>query len=185
MVNNLYGNKRTVWYLDSFEGLPKPTKEDGERSKLLGEGSLKANYEDTKKFIYETLKLPKDNNIIVKGYFKDTIPTLRLNKIAILRIDADYYESYKLVLENFYHRVVPGGYVIFDDYGSWEGAKKAVDEFFKGSVKLKYLTKPPCPAYIKKKEIPLFKLLISLIISLLFLIVIWIKEKNGTHRKTP
>jgi len=50
-------------------------------------------------------------------------------KIAVLRLDTDWYESTKFELDNFYDKVVPGGIVIIDDYGHWHGCKKAVDEF--------------------------------------------------------
>jgi O-methyltransferase len=51
------------------------------------------------------------------------------DKIAILRLDTDWYESTKFELENFYNHVSEGGIVIVDDYGHWQGAKRAVDEF--------------------------------------------------------
>ena len=50
-------------------------------------------------------------------------------KIAILRLDTDWYESTKFELDNFYKYVVKGGIVIIDDYGHWKGCKQAVDEF--------------------------------------------------------
>jgi choline dehydrogenase-like flavoprotein len=50
-------------------------------------------------------------------------------KIAVLRLDTDWYESTRFELDNFYDKVVPGGYVIIDDYGHWKGCKQAVDEF--------------------------------------------------------
>ena len=67
---------------------------------------------------------------IVAGWFQETFPTVTIPKIALLNIDADWYESVKLCLETFYDAVMPGGYVSFDDYGHWPGCKKAVDEFF-------------------------------------------------------
>jgi O-methyltransferase len=51
------------------------------------------------------------------------------SKIAVLRLDTDWYESTKHELDTFYESVVPGGIVIIDDYGHWKGCKKAVDEF--------------------------------------------------------
>ena len=47
-------------------------------------------------------------------------------------MDADWYQSVKLCLETFYDRVASGGYVVFDDYGYWEGCRRAVDEFLSG-----------------------------------------------------
>ncbi|MBV1831309.1 hypothetical protein HNW77_11720 [Komagataeibacter sp. AV436] len=51
-------------------------------------------------------------------------------KIAVLRLDTDWYESTRHELEHLYPRLVPGGVLIIDDYGYWAGARKAVDEYF-------------------------------------------------------
>jgi hypothetical protein len=67
---------------------------------------------------------------IVPGWFQDTFPSVTAKEIAILNIDADWYESVKLCLNTFYDRVVLGGFVSFDDYGHWPGCRQAVDEFF-------------------------------------------------------
>lgn len=57
----------------------------------------------------------------------------------MLRIDADWYESTKLCLEELYPQVIKGGYIIIDDYGWWEGAKKAVDEYMlKNKIQLNF-----------------------------------------------
>jgi len=63
--------------------------------------------------------------------FQDTFPSVRTGDIALLHIDADWYESVKLCLERFYDSVQPGGFVVIDDYGHWEGCKKATDEFLR------------------------------------------------------
>jgi hypothetical protein len=64
---------------------------------------------------------------------KSNIP----EKIAILRLDTDWYESSKYELEQMYNNVVPGGVIIFDDYYFWEGQRRATDEFFK-SINVTY-----------------------------------------------
>jgi len=66
-----------------------------------------------------------------KGWFQETLPdsAKEINKIAILRLDADLYASTKIYLDYLYEKVVSGGFVIIDDYGTYEGCKKAVDEF--------------------------------------------------------
>ena len=58
---------------------------------------------------------------------KTTIP----EKIAILRLDTDWYESSKYELEQMYDNVVKGGVIIFDDYYHWDGQRRATDDFFK------------------------------------------------------
>ena len=52
------------------------------------------------------------------------------DKIAILRLDTDWYESSKFELETLYNNVVSGGVIIFDDYYHWDGQRRAVDDFF-------------------------------------------------------
>ena len=68
---------------------------------------------------------------MVKGWFQDTIPlnSKSIGDIALLRIDADWYESVKCCLIELYDNVSNGGYIIIDDYDSCFGAKKAVDDF--------------------------------------------------------
>lgn len=65
-----------------------------------------------------------------KGWFQDTLPQVtNIGEIAILRLDGDWYASTKVCLEYLYNKVVPGGFIIIDDYGAYEGCKKAVDEY--------------------------------------------------------
>jgi O-methyltransferase len=65
------------------------------------------------------------------GWFQDTLPkdAAEIGAIALLRLDGDWYASTKVCLERLYDQVVPGGFVIVDDYGAYEGCRKAVDEF--------------------------------------------------------
>jgi hypothetical protein len=74
-------------------------------------------------------QVPAEQVTIVKGWFEETVPSLPVERIALLHIDADWYDSVKLVLEHLYDRVSPGGYVILDDYGYWEGCRRACHEF--------------------------------------------------------
>jgi len=86
-----------------------------------------------------TINYPTDKVFYHKGWFQDTIPIKsgEVDKIAILRLDSDWYESTKICLEHLFDKVVPDGFVIFDDYGLYAGCKKAVDEFL-GSRNEKY-----------------------------------------------
>lgn len=65
------------------------------------------------------------------GWFQETLPLAvsKLDRLAILRLDADWYASTKICLETLYPLVVPGGVVIVDDYGAYDGCRQAVDEF--------------------------------------------------------
>ena len=68
---------------------------------------------------------------LVKGWFHETLPEWRdkTGPIALLHIDCDWYTSIKTCLEQLYAQVVPGGYVVVDDYYRWLGCRQAVDEF--------------------------------------------------------
>ena len=73
--------------------------------------------------------MPLERLKIVPGWFQVTLPKVPIEHIAVLHVDADWYELVKLVLETLYNRVLPGGFVIIDDYYVWPGCKQAVDEF--------------------------------------------------------
>ena len=79
------------------------------------------------------LKISPHDVVIRKGWFQNTLPIAKneIGPITLLRLDGDWYESTKVCLENLYDKVIPGGYIIIDDYGHHEGCKIAVDEFLK------------------------------------------------------
>lgn len=120
---------RITWMFDSFEGMPVPTKEDGPEAPKWT-GKTVAGLHHVKSLLWD-YQVPKEKVRIIKGWFKDTVPKTNIDKIAILRLDGDWYESTKICLEHLYDKVSPGGYIIIDDYGHWQGCKKAVDEFIK------------------------------------------------------
>jgi hypothetical protein len=68
----------------------------------------------------------------VRGRVEDTIPGTVPERIALLRLDTDWYASTRHELIHLYPRLVPGGILIIDDYGHWQGARKATDEFLAG-----------------------------------------------------
>jgi O-methyltransferase len=133
------GQRRKLWLFDSFEGLPDPTVEDffpgtkatGTHIRPLSRGSCLGTIEQVQDLFFRKLRINPEDVTMVKGWFQDTLPANRnrIGSIAVLRIDADWYESTKCCLENLYDNVVPGGYVIIDDYCSCYGAQKATDEF--------------------------------------------------------
>ena len=126
-----------LWLFDSYEGLPEPTDEDFERDlagkhiRPLHKGACLGTYDQVEDLLFRKLGLDRNDVVMVKGWFQDTLPVNRdkIGDIAVLRIDADWYESTKCCLENLYDNVIPGGYVIIDDYGTCFGAQKATDEF--------------------------------------------------------
>ena len=70
-----------------------------------------------------------DRTVFVEGLFRDTLPTLRNDTFALLRLDGDLYSSTIDTLENLYDRVSIGGYIIVDDYGTVFDARRAVRDF--------------------------------------------------------
>ena len=120
---------RSVWVVDSFAGLPMP---DVERFPVddfwtpLG-GRLVATLDEVRAN-FAAFMLLDDQVKFLEGWFKDTLPTAPIEQIAVLRLDGDLYESTMDTLNNLYHRVSPGGFVIIDDY-NLESCRTAVDEF--------------------------------------------------------
>ena len=121
---------RPVWLFDSFEGLPPPKEKDDRKAlEHYFEGMNKGSIEAVKR-VFTNLKLPLERLTITKGWFEQTLPKAELPATAILHIDADWYDSVKVVMETCYPKVVPGGYVILNDYGFWEGCDRAVEDYF-------------------------------------------------------
>ena len=147
--------KRTVWLLDSFQGMPEVTPEDGAgRDGDTAESHIGKEVGDPERVrrILEIVRANMDRVRIVPGWFQDTFPSVTATQIAILNIDADWYESVKLCLNTFYDRVAPGGFVSFDDYGYWPGCRRAVDEFFNARQLPYKLTPVDGEAYWFRKE---------------------------------
>tara|TARA_B100001027_G_C16250407_1_gene324104 strand:+ start:46 stop:891 length:846 start_codon:yes stop_codon:yes gene_type:complete len=129
-------NERNFYLFDSFEGLPNPSAEDFKNGKTgdfirpLDEGDCLGKIEDVEKLFFDKFNFSKNKINLIKGWFQDTIPNFKLSeKIAILRLDGDWYDSTRIPLENFYHKISVGGVIIIDDYATCYGSKKAVDEF--------------------------------------------------------
>lgn len=118
-----------IFGLDSWEGMPKITKEDDQAHKKY-EGKTWSTMDD----VYNTFKLlsaPSNNLKLIKGFCEETIPIniSLLKNIDILRIDVDWYNATKFCLEALFENVKPGGLIIVDDYNWNIGCKMAVDEF--------------------------------------------------------
>jgi O-methyltransferase len=119
---------REVFAFDSFEGLPDATERDPERAREWT-GELKASEEKVREG-FERFAHPERLNV-VKGWFQDSFPVTapKIDAVAVLHADGDWYDSVRLALETFYPKVSPGGFVVIDDYNDWEGAKSATDEY--------------------------------------------------------
>ena len=117
------GSDKRVYVCDSFEGLP-PVSHPKETISFDDSESLRIPLEEVEANFKRFGLL--DRAVFVKGWFKDTMPSLNI-PVAILRLDGDMYESTDDVLRYMYDRVTPGGYVIVDDY-QLPSCRQAVDE---------------------------------------------------------
>jgi hypothetical protein len=131
--------RRVVHLFDSFEGMPAPSAElDGAEAQRLmdvataqGVACNAAAPEDALQLIVDRAGYPEAFVHVHKGWFQDTLPAARegIGPIALLRIDGDWYDSTRVVFEQLYDLVAPGGVVVIDDYGHFEGCRRATDEF--------------------------------------------------------
>jgi 2-polyprenyl-3-methyl-5-hydroxy-6-metoxy-1,4-benzoquinol methylase len=125
---------RKVILADSFEGLPPPDKEhypaDAD-SNFHEFPELAVSLEQVRNN-FEKFGLLDDQVVFLKGWFKDTMPHVPAQQIAVLRLDGDMYESTIDPLTHLFDRVSVGGWVIVDDYEWVPACKAAVDDFLSG-----------------------------------------------------
>lgn len=122
---------RHLYLYDTFTGMTEPTAVDidfhGKAPNWKGWPS--ATREQVRLALSST-KYPTGRIHYVEGKVEDTLPATMPGQIALLRLDTDWYASTKHELIHLYPLVAPGGVLIIDDYGEFQGARKAVDEFF-------------------------------------------------------
>lgn len=123
---------RVVWCADSFEGLPKPTHpEDHMYDFSADRYPVLSISQEFVSSVFQRYGLLDDSVRFLKGWFKDTLPSAPIEKLALLRLDGDLYESTMDALVPLYHKVSPGGFVIVDDYGTFEPCRRAIHDFRK------------------------------------------------------
>lgn len=139
-----YGvTNKKIYLYDTFEGMPEPSSIDkttqGVSASILMSKETKENensvwcyspIEEVKNTLISTGFLP-ENLIFVKGKVEDTLLKQVPERISVLRLDTDWYESTKIELEILYPLLSERGVLIIDDFGHWEGAQKAVIEYFR------------------------------------------------------
>jgi hypothetical protein len=130
--------RRRVWVADSFEGLPRPNADlHPVEARAYESKVMRDVYHyfavgvDEVKNNFERFGLLDDGVKFLKGWFKDTLASAPIERLAVVRLDGDYYESTMDCLINLYDKLSPGGYLVVDDYGQddWTYCKQAVDEF--------------------------------------------------------
>jgi O-methyltransferase len=122
---------RRVWAADSFQGLPRPDVERYPQD--AGDlhhsyGFLAVSLEEVQEN-FRRYGLLDDQIRFLKGWFRDTLPAAPIERIAVLRLDGDMYESTWEALTSLYPKLSVGGYAIIDDYKVVRGCRQAVDEY--------------------------------------------------------
>jgi O-methyltransferase len=133
---------RELFLFDTFEGMTPPTAADtltdGTPASEVLRGARRedgssywcvADQRDVRENMLST-HYPSPKMKLVPGKVEETIPTHAPESIALLRLDTDWYESTRHELVHLYPRLAPHGVLIIDDYGHWQGARQAADEFF-------------------------------------------------------
>lgn len=126
-----YGcNDRTVWVADSFEGVPPPSYPQ-DAGMVLDKSWLPVLAVSLEKVqrMFKRYDLLDEQVRFLKGWFKDTLPGAPIERLALLRLDGDLYESTMDGLNALYDKVSPGGFIIVDDYNAVKACKQAVEEF--------------------------------------------------------
>lgn len=135
---------REFYLYDTFEGMSQPNEVDTDFRGLSAESLMQNSIEKKEtsniwaigpeELVRTNMKasgLNAEQTHLVRGLVENTIQANSgPQEIALLRLDTDWYRSTKHELIHLYHRIVPGGFLIIDDYGHWNGCRKAVDEFF-------------------------------------------------------
>ena len=135
-------NNRKIYMFDTFEGMSAPSDDDvaynGESAASLLSSQKKEKQDsvwcfsplDEVKNNLTSTNYPGELLHFIKGKVEDTLPVTQPGNIALLRLDTDWYESTKIEMNILYPLLVQNGILIIDDFGHWEGAKKAVLEYF-------------------------------------------------------
>jgi hypothetical protein len=134
---------RHLYLYDTYEGMSEPTAEDRSHTGESAEAQLartargegvwcEAGLSDVQANLWST-GYPRDKIHFIQGKVEETIPARIPGAIALLRLDTDWYESTRHELLHLYPRLVSQGVMVIDDYGHWQGARQAVDEYFAAS----------------------------------------------------
>lgn len=163
------GPQRTLHLFDSFQDICAPDPQrDGQTAMRETEGQAPAAASEIKPMVgfyddvggHGTLhacqelleqKIGYAPSLIKfhTGWFQDTVPTqaAKIGPIAVLRLDGDWYASTKVCLDHMYDQVSDGGFIIIDDYGTYDGCRLAVDEFFSSRQSHPFLNRVDASCY--------------------------------------
>ena len=136
-------NDRSLWLYDTFDGMSEPTDKDVDFLGKTASHLLQAEDPQDAKSVWcrssigqvrsvmEQTSYPHQQINLVEGKVEETLLQHRPAQIALLRLDTDWYESTRLELEMLFPLISPGGVLIIDDFGHWQGCRRAVEEYFR------------------------------------------------------
>lgn len=135
---------RHLWLYDTYEGMTPATEFDGAAAANYPRELVAAAIDLVRENLAR-VEYPQHRLHFIEGDVCKTLmePSNLPERIAVLRLDTDWYDSTKSELEVLYDRVVPGGVILCDDYGFWQGARIAVDEF---------IERLPYPIYLSRTD---------------------------------
>jgi len=132
---------RDLYLFDTFSGMTEPGELDVALDGTLASDVLSHERKKDPAFAWCAAGLaevrtnmastdyPSKNIHYVAGKVEDTLPAAAPEQISLLRLDTDWYESTRHELDHLFPRLASGGVLIIDDYGHWQGARRAVDEY--------------------------------------------------------
>lgn len=125
--------ERTLHLFDTFSGMPPPGEQDvdylGRSARdILEDVRYSVSQEEVEATLHST-GYDRTKLRFVKGSVEETLPAEAPEAIALLRLDTDWYASIRHELTHLFPHLSPGGVIIIDDYGHWQGARLAVDEY--------------------------------------------------------
>ena len=141
VLNSLKSDQRDLYLFDTFQGMPKPDAVDVDFDGIAAMKTFTEQQtgDDTSTSCFATLSDVQATMALsgynskrvhfIQGKVEDTIPLHSPQSIALLRLDTDWYASTRHEFEHLYPLLAPGGVLIVDDYGHWQGARKATDEY--------------------------------------------------------
>ena len=140
---------RSLYLYDTFEGMSAPTAHDRSHDGIPADELLRRTPDKTGIWCYASLEdvranilstgYPEEQVHLIRGKVEETIPRVLPTSLSLLRLDTDWYESTKHELNHLYPLLNTSGIMVIDDYGHWQGARRAVDEYFRERDEKVYL----------------------------------------------
>ena len=140
LMSKRLGSSRDYHFFDSFEGLPPAKEIDGVCPTMATRRSVSMYFNNCtaseQEFCATIAKanLPSERLHIHRGFFEETVPKSNTGPIGLLRLDGDWYESTICCLRSLFPRIVPGGILIIDDYGTWDGCTRALHDYLSRTI---------------------------------------------------